>query len=153
MQLIEQCLVTRLTLRQRLQELSSAPAYMLADVEEQVAALFTTGFLRRHGFKRIKEYPRYLEAVKLRLAKAPFMGPRDKPETECLAAWQGRLRALGTESQLPSQQLLDAIEELRWMLEEYRVSVFAQSLKTKLSVSPKRIEKAFDEIEKLATRS
>ncbi len=153
MQLIEQCLVTRLTLRQRLQELSSAPGYMLADVEEQVAALFTTGFLRRHGFKRIKEYPRYLEAVKLRLAKAPFMGPRDKPETECLAAWQGRLRALGTESQLPSQQLLDAIEELRWMLEEYRVSVFAQSLKTKLSVSPKRIEKAFDEIEKLATRS
>lgn len=149
-ELLQHCLVTRLTLRQQLQGLSSGPEYLRRDVEGQIAGLFGVNFVRNHGFSRLKEYPRYLEAVAIRLAKAPFMGPRDEAETQWLADSQRRLESLSADNPRPAPELKGALEDLRWLLEEYRVSVFAQSLKTKVSVSPKRVEKAFEATERLA---
>lgn len=151
--LLEQCLLTRLTLRQRLQGLSSGPEYLQRDVEGQLAGLFGGNFVRNHGFSRLREYPRYLEAITLRLSKAPFMGPRDESETQWLASCQYRLQSLHAQTERPAPQLVRALDDLRWLLEEYRVSVFAQNLKTKVSVSPKRVEKAFEAAEKLAVET
>jgi ATP-dependent helicase HrpA len=47
-----------------------------------------------------------------------------------------------------SEEKLKAIEEYRWMVEEYKISLFAQELKTALPVSPKRLEKKIQEIER-----
>ena len=142
--LLERILVIRLTLKKRLSALSSAPDYLTSDVASQLDRLFESRFVAESGFERLKDYPRYLNAIELRLGKAPFMGPKDKTDSELLADyWQG-LDALKSEPKTSGAETSAAkVEELRWMLEEYRVSAFAQSLKTKIPVSPARIEKVF----------
>ena len=73
------------------------------------------------------------------------MGPRDKPNTDELARLWRRYedKANGFAEKSPEQVIA-----LRWMLEEYRVSLFAQHLGTEIPVSAKRLEKQFDDIER-----
>lgn len=147
--LLESLLVIRLTLKLRLSEISSAPAYLLSDAQSQLERLFTPSFIADAGLARLLEYPRYLEALRLRLAKAPYMGPKDEAETAFIQRCDDRLRhsreRVATQyRQEASHALIDA----RWMLEEYRISVFAQNLRTKVPVSPQRVERAFTELEK-----
>lgn len=149
--LLEKLLVTRLTIRRRLAELSSSqglqspsPRYVLQDVEAQLNELFAPTFLRASGLPQLAEYPRYLEAIRLRLSKAPHMGARDEVDTQLLAAYAKRLATL---SERRGGAKAD-VAGLRWVLQEFRVSLFAQSLRTKIPVSPQRVEKAFLAVEK-----
>lgn len=145
--LLERIIVIRLTLKKRLSALSSAPEYLLDDVNSQLDRLFTPRFIVETGFERLAEFPRYLNAIELRLAKAPFMGPKDKGDTELLANYLIQLEKLKNDSAAGlSMSSEPRLEEIRWMLEEFRVSAFAQSLKTKIPVSPTRIEKALSAI-------
>jgi ATP-dependent helicase HrpA len=75
------------------------------------------------------------------------MGPKDKVDTELLANYSLQLDNLRSEPGIKvSANSAEKLEEIRWMLEEFRVSAFAQSLKTKIPVSPIRIEKALSTI-------
>ena len=99
------------------------------------------------GVERLKDYPRYLDAIELRLGKAPFMGLKDKIDSELLAGYWQKLETFKSAPQTSGAEgNATKFEELRWMLEEYRVSAFAQSLKTKMPVSPARIEKALERL-------
>jgi ATP-dependent helicase HrpA len=145
--LLERIIVIRLTLKKRLSALSSAPGYLTSDVASQLERLFGPKFVAESGFGRLKDYPRYLDAIELRLGKAPFMGPKDKVDSELLAGYWQKLDIFKNAPQTNGAESNAAkFEELRWMLEEYRVSAFAQSLKTKMPVSPARIEKAFERL-------
>jgi len=145
--LLERIIVIRLTLKKRLSALSSAPEYLLTDVNSQLDRLFTPRFIVETGIERLAEFPRYLNAIELRLAKAPFMGPKDKGDTELLANYLVQLEKLKNDSAAGlTMSSAPRLEEIRWMLEEFRVSAFAQSLKTKIPVSPTRIEKALSAI-------
>jgi ATP-dependent helicase HrpA len=103
------------------------------DIDAQLQRLFCADFVVRGGFDRLGSYPRYLDALLQRLAKAPFMGPKDEDETVRIARYVQRIQISET----------SADSDLHWLIEEYRVSVFAQGLKTKVPVSPQRIDKAF----------
>ena len=145
--LLERIIVIRLTLKKRLSALSSAPGYLTSDVASQLERLFGPNFVAESGVERLKYYPRYLDAIELRLGKAPFMGPKDKIDSELLAGYWQKLETFNSAPQTSGAEgNTTKFEELRWMLEEYRVSVFAQSLKTKMPVSPARIEKALERL-------
>jgi len=118
-------------------------AYVAEDIGEQLNGLLHEGFLSETGLVWLAQYPRYLKAVSMRLNKAPHMGDKDRANTELLSQYQRRYRGLQSEiAGNDKEQLL----LLRWMLEEFRVSLFAQTLGTHIPVSEKRLDKQFEKL-------
>ena len=120
-----------------------ALAYVAEDIENQLMCLLHEGFLSETGLVWFAQYPRYLKAVSMRLSKVPHMGDKDRSNTELLSQYQLRYR--GLLSKAASKDTVE-LHLLRWMLEEFRVSVFAQTLGTHIQVSEKRIDKQFEKI-------
>jgi ATP-dependent helicase HrpA len=117
----------------------------LGDVRAHLRELLPPGFLASVPFDRLKHYPRYLKAVAVRLEKIASNPERDANWQRQLArywqTYQTRLvadRARGVRN--------PKLEEMRWMLEELRVSLWAQQLKTPYPVSFKRVEKYWSEV-------
>ncbi|UJJ50335.1 ATP-dependent RNA helicase HrpA [Rhodanobacter denitrificans] len=107
------------------------------DLREQFDALLVPGFLRDLPLARLAHYPRYLKAMRLRGERLRQDPAKDQQRLlQVLPYWRAYLqqRAVGTD---PA-----ALAELRWLIEEWRVSLFAQELKTAEPVSPKRLAKA-----------
>ncbi|WP_243047734.1 ATP-dependent RNA helicase HrpA [Dyella sp. RRB7] len=107
------------------------------DLREQLDALLTPGFLRELPTSRLAHYPRYLKAMRLRAERLRQDPAKDQQRLlQVLPFWREYLkhRAAGSE----------ALEELRWLIEEWRVSLFAQELKTAEPVSAKRLTRALE---------
>jgi ATP-dependent helicase HrpA len=106
-----------------------------ADLQTQLAYLFPPGFILELSDQRLRHYPRYLKAQALRLDKLPLAPGKDAQKlAELTPFWR-----VFTEQHAPGEDLDPEAEELRWMLEEFRVSLFAQELGTAKPVSPKRL--------------
>ena len=124
-------------IRRRLATLPEEPLhYVRADVQQQLEHLFLPKFLPHTGFTWLRHFPRYLEGIQARLEKLPFFGPGDEKSTREVAYYWDRfeqLRSFGGDS--------GAMRNLRWSIEEFRVSRFAQRLGTSLPVSRERLEK------------
>ena len=115
----------------------------LADVREQLDALVKPGFVTATGLRRLPDLMRYLVAADRRLQQMPTGVQRDTTRMEKVHEMQDEYAWLL--EQLPQgrpcpQQVLD----IRWMIEELRVSYFAHALGTAYPVSDKRIVKAID---------
>ncbi|SMQ65317.1 ATP-dependent helicase HrpA [Pseudidiomarina planktonica] len=114
------------------------------DMKQQLEALVYPGFVSRTSAARLEDLPRYLQAIERRLEKLPV-----DPNKDRLAMLA--LEKLGADYQAcvgkykKSEQIPKALAEVRWMLEELRVSLFAQTLKTRYPVSEKRIQQALAE--------
>ena len=126
------------------------PAYAawpraLTDIRAQLRELLPPGFLAAVPFERLKHYPRYLKAVAMRLDKLASNPERDANWQQQLARyWQNYQTRLVADR---ARGVRDPkLEELRWMLEELRVSLWAQQLKTPYPVSFKRVEKYWSEL-------
>ena len=145
-ELLESILTEQWQIRSRLTDLDQDElAYLRTDICAQLDRLLTEDCLLTTDYEWLCEFPRYLQAVNVRLEKLPFVGPRDKPQTEELQQLWKRYEQKANTLGLKKQGLLQA---LRWQLEEYRVSQFAQQLGTKVPVSAKRIEKQFALLER-----
>ncbi len=129
------------SLLQKLKDQS--PSYLIVDVEQQLAELFRAGFLQDTAWRWLKQYPRYLRAVVYRLEKAPHLDSKDKAYTEELNAYWRRYLDICDHRHTSEQSQIDS---LRWMIEEYRVSLFAQLLGTSVSISAKRLDKAIESL-------
>ncbi|WHZ19207.1 MAG: ATP-dependent helicase HrpA [Rhodanobacteraceae bacterium] len=108
-----------------------------ADLRGQLDALLAPGFLRDLPRARLAQLPRYLKAMRLRAEKLRSDPARDHARMQqVLPYWRAVLdaRASGDDS--------EALHTLRWLVEEWRVSVFAQALKTAEPVSGKRMAQA-----------
>ena len=79
----------------------------------------------------------------MRLKKVPHMGEKDWPNTELLSRYQ--VRYSSAESKAAGSDKEELLM-LRWMLEEFRVSLFAQTLGTHIPVSEKRLDKQFEKV-------
>jgi ATP-dependent helicase HrpA len=98
-------------------------------------------FLRTTPTEWLVHYPRYLKAIDMRLDRCGReQGERDTALMAQVKPHWDKVRSL-IEQRPELMELLPPFEELRWMLEEYRVSLFAQELRTVVPVSAKRIEK------------
>lgn len=116
-------------------------AESIADMREQVAGLVYPGFVTATGWHRLPHIARYLQAVEVRLEKAQYHPQRDFEWMDQIHEVQQRYQQL--RRQLPSSP---ALREIGWMVEELRVSLFAQTLGTAQSVSVKRIHRAMDKL-------
>jgi ATP-dependent helicase HrpA len=128
------------------QTLDKAPAAWksaVADLRAQLEDLVFPGFLLRHPPARLPHLPRYLKAMELRLGKLPHHLARDQG---CMNEMANLLAAWRRKTQSGRGEADEALEEFRWLLEELRVSLFAQELKTPMPVSVKRLEKRWQEI-------
>ncbi|MGO4702239.1 ATP-dependent RNA helicase HrpA [Dyella sp. 2RAB6] len=109
------------------------------DLREQLAHLLEPGFLRELPNARLAHFPRYLKAMRLRAERLRQDPAKDQQRMlQVLPYWRQYLkhRAAGA---APA-----ALAELRWLIEEWRVSLFAQELKTAEPVSAKRLARALD---------
>ncbi|MGW5382930.1 ATP-dependent RNA helicase HrpA [Nocardia sp. NPDC003963] len=111
------------------------------DVRDQLAELLFDGFVSEWGPARLRELPRYLRAAEARLAALPGSAMRDRQSmTEVDTALAAYDRLL---DRLPEgRRRAPDITELWWMIQELRVSLFAQKVGTPYPVSTKRIQKA-----------
>ncbi|WP_068275947.1 ATP-dependent RNA helicase HrpA [Aldersonia kunmingensis] len=122
-------------------ELEAAPADIADDVRDQLANLVFDGFVAELGAARLRELPRYLEGALARVQALPSSAARDRAGMAVLDrvyAQYDRLLA-GLPSHRKSASDVVAIS---WLIEELRISLFAQRLGTPMPVSEKRIEKA-----------
>ena len=114
-------------------------AESLIDMREQLQGLVYPGFLSTVPSAWLGHYPRFLGAMRIRLTKLASTGPaRDLKHLGEIAplwrAWSVR-SAQNAENDIQDP----ALEQFRWMVEELRVSLFAQELRTSVPVSPKRL--------------
>jgi len=117
-----------------------------ADIRAQLAWLVPAGFLLVTPWERLKEFPRYLQALEQRLEKLGRDPRRDAQLAAEIAPLETRYRA-----RVKAERGLrpPGEDEFRWMLEEFRVSLFAQQLKTRAPVSARRLEDAWVERERI----
>ncbi|WP_372509271.1 ATP-dependent RNA helicase HrpA [Streptomyces kronopolitis] len=115
----------------------------LTDIKEQLAALIQPGFVTAHGAKRLPDLMRYLVAADRRLQQLPTNAERDRTRMAKVKEMQDEYAWL-LEQFPQGRPVPAAAREIRWMIEELRVSYFAHALGTAYPVSDKRIVKAVD---------
>ncbi|WP_425317117.1 ATP-dependent RNA helicase HrpA [Stutzerimonas chloritidismutans] len=123
-----------------------AQAVALNDIKAQLGNLVYPGFVRETPADWLKEYPRYLKAIEQRFEKIGAQLQRDRVWSGELAGYweqyQTRLKKHSQEGKRDAELAL-----YRWMLEEYRVSLWAQQLGTRMAVSDKRLNKQWSQVE------
>ncbi|WP_434743565.1 ATP-dependent RNA helicase HrpA [Micromonospora sp. SH-82] len=118
----------------------------LADIRQQLDALVRPGFVTEAGYARLPDLLRYLTAIERRLDRLPGNPQRDRQQQDRIAAVQKEYADLL--AALPAaRRESTAARQIRWMIEELRVNVFAQALGTPYPVSEQRIYRAMDEAE------
>ena len=122
---------------------SCSDKWVLEDVNHQLKNLFFKDFLLKIGYSHLSHYPRYLKAIELRLEKR-----RDEPEKDAQKMRDVTRFVTMYERELAARKgVTDSrLEEFRWMIEELRVSLFAQKLRTPMPVSVKRLDKVWSSI-------
>ena len=122
---------------------SKPPADVATDIQQQLARLIPRQFLAQTPASQLQHLPRYLKAVQLRLDKLRADPARDAARLAELRPQDQRFWRLVAERKGVQDTRL---QELRWLLEELRVSFFAQELRTPQPVSLKRIDKAWAQL-------
>ena len=121
----------------------------VSDIEAHLARLMTPTFVRDMARDQLQHVPRYLKAHTVRLERlksggAPALARDQSALAEWTALWQSYERRARDLARAGVQD--ERLNQFRWQLEELRVSLFAQELKTPLPVSVKRLEKAWQQL-------
>ena len=132
-------------LSQRIAALPAAQRRLAAEAKAQRDALVHPGFLAATPWMQLAHLPRFLEALSRRLDRYAQNPERDARHAAQVGAWWTRWQERAERARRDGTATL-ALEEFRWLLEELRVSLFAQELKTRVPVSLKRIERAWKEL-------
>ena len=112
------------------------------DIKTQLNELIYAGFISETPLEWLQQYPRYFKAIEKRLEKLQHAPDKDrKLAQEIGPLWQNYLEYIQQHDDYTAE-----IQEYRWLIEELRVSLFAQELKTIQPVSVKRLEKLWKEI-------
>ncbi len=115
------------------------------DLRAQLDRLVFCGFLQAIPYAHLKDYPRYLKAADQRCERLLHAAARDQQRMAEMAPIEARWRERSTAAECAGREDL-RLDEIRWMLEELRVSLFAQSLGTAYPVSVKRVEARWREL-------
>ncbi len=143
-----QCLAKVVAIRKQIKSSRNALAMALCfgDIQTQLNNLFYRGCLFETPWEWVQEWPRYMDAILVRMEKAPQKPQADRVGMHSVQAlWQqheDRVQKLGKAAYLADAPW----QQYRWMLEEFRVSLFAQTLKTRVPVSEKRLKKLWSEL-------
>ena len=138
-QKVEQILALTHQLNQRLKgKMDFTMAFALSDMKSQISGLIYQGFVQKSGYARLPDLLRYLQAIDKRMDKLAQDVNRDRAAMLRVEQVQQAYQQLL--AKLPkSKPISDEVAEIRYMIEELRVSLFAQQLGTKYQVSEKRV--------------
>ena len=140
MRLATAILAEQRELQKRLVTAAKAFPVAAEDVKQQVARLLAPHFVAQTLYGRLQNFPRYLKGAGLRLDKLRTDPARDarlmSEFAPLYSAWQRDFAARAKQG-----TVTDEIGQFRWLLEELRVSLFAQELRTPVPVSVKRLAK------------
>ena len=106
---------------------------------EELDALLPRNFLAGIPFARLTHIPRYLKALATRRERAKLNPLKDKERAQLIAPYLAKLKSLRDQA-AKSAEVRQPVEEFRWLVEEYKVSLFAQELGTAVPVSPQRLD-------------
>ncbi len=121
------------------QHSNSLPKPCVSDIQIQLQWLVYDGFMDDVNIEWLVHIPRFLQGIKQRINQALLDGGTDQlRQTRILPHWN---RFLETELEYS-----ETMESYRWLVEEYRISVFAQSLKTSRSVSARRLDHLWNQV-------
>lgn len=109
----------------------------IEDIEDQLDDLHLADFIYRMDYHDWQEYPRYLEALNIRLERLPNNLDKDLEAVSQLDLHMERLAGRADD---------EKIKTYRWLVEEFRIQLFAQPMKSKSPVSAKRLEKIWQQI-------
>jgi len=110
------------------------------DINEQLAVLIYAGFIRNTPYEQLKAIPRYLKAAHYRLDKYDNNTQKvQEVNRYAVRYWKD------IEKKTKKDKVIPEHDAFRWALEEFRVSLFAQQLKTAYPISAKRMDKLWDE--------
>ena len=120
-------------------------AQAVDDIQEQLQHLIYPGFISQTPSEWLVHLPRYLKAIELRLDKLRYAPDKDRQRLgEIARLWQEYKHRIAHNSE---RGIIDPeLQQFRWMLEELRVSQFAQELKTTVPVSVKRLEAQWQKV-------
>ena len=123
----------------------------VGDVRWQLQTLMPEGFLTATPWPWLMQFPRYLKAARLRLERLTASTPSTVPparDADALRQLAPHLRRLlGRQREHAARRVVDpALEDYLWMIEELRVSLFAQELGTAVKVSPQRLDRQWDKV-------
>jgi len=123
---------------------------LCVDIREDLDSLVPKNFIEIHPIGRFIHILRYLKAMRIRTERGAYAPEKDRKKT---ARAEGFIKALHKmlEELSPhaSPEKKEALEAYRWMVEEFKVSLFAQELKTPFPISEKRLEEKRREIERM----
>ena len=120
------------------------------DLLDELDRLVPHNFVELYDQDRFIHLERYVRAIMIRAQRAPVDFEKDQAKaTEIQRFADGLNRLLKALSPSASAEKREAIEDFFWMLEEYKVSVFAQELKTAIPISAKRLNDKLGEIERM----
>ncbi len=127
------------------------PAWLdaLNDINEHINTLIFIGFLDTLTMQQLRQYPRYLKGIQRRIEKLNNNPHRDRTLRQQIQPhWQNYQQFIAKENNRfsISQQQKIALQDYRWMLEEFRISLFAQELGTAFPISEKRLKKKWREV-------
>jgi ATP-dependent helicase HrpA len=106
---------------------------------EALDALLPRNFLEEIPFAQLAHLPRYLKALTMRMERAKLNPLKDRERLAQLAPYTAALKKI-RENPPKAAEAKRRVEEFRWLIEEFKVSVFAQELGTAMPVSPQRLE-------------
>lgn len=141
---VETILTTAYNINKRLKgKVDFTMAFALSDVKAQIEGLIFSGFATECGWKRLPDILRYMRAIERRMEKLPTDPNKDRLHMLKIESVANKYKELL--NKIPKGMAIpDNVREIRWMLEELRVSYFAQQLGTPYPVSDKRIINAID---------
>ena len=136
-----------------LKDLGAAPTVIRAPgfLETELKTLVCKNFLEIIPFERLTDLTRYLKALIVRSERAQNNPLKDQERSRLVAPWVEALRKF--QAVPPASHIFRArLEEFRWMVEELKVSVFAQELGTAIPISPKRLEEQLSRVREATNR-
>ncbi|WP_336941411.1 ATP-dependent RNA helicase HrpA [Vibrio cholerae] len=141
---VETILTTAYNINKRLKgKVDFTMAFALSDVKAQIEGLIFSGFATECGWKRLPDILRYMRAIERRMEKLPVDPNKDRLHMLKIESVANKYKELL--NKIPKGMAIpDNVREIRWMLEELRVSYFAQQLGTSYPVSDKRIINAIE---------
>ena len=120
------------------------------DLKEQLHVLVSEDFMIRYETERFPHLIRYIRTIAIRAQRAWLDFDKDQGRTREIQFLTDRHRNLMDRlSPHTTDKKKQTVENLFWMIEEFKVSLYAQELKTAFPISRKRIEKAFEEIDRM----
>ncbi|MDM8536729.1 ATP-dependent RNA helicase HrpA [Desulfobacterales bacterium HSG17] len=122
----------------------------LSGLRDSLANLVPENFTELYSGDRMSHLERYIKAITLRAERGLINFEKDQIKAEDVKKHTQRLNELlNSLSSNVTDEKREAVEEFFWLIEEYKVSLYAQELKTPVKVSPKRLEKIFSEIQRM----